>query len=81
MDFFRWLQESDSKDVDTVLEFNETDIDKAEEEHNFDAYAALLLNVTIIGCLLLAYYVKAYRIYYLPERYGVCAIFVGNALL
>ena len=41
----------------------------AEETHEFDAISALALNVTIIGCLLLAYFVKRFRIYFLPERY------------
>jgi hypothetical protein len=40
----------------------------AEEEHEFDAVSALLLNLVIIGCLLMAYFVKKFRIYYLPER-------------
>jgi hypothetical protein len=40
-----------------------------EEEHQFDALSALALNITTIGCLLLAYYVKQRRMYYLPERY------------
>jgi hypothetical protein len=40
----------------------------AEEEHQFDAISALALTVTIIGCLLLAYFVKQRRMYYLPER-------------
>ena len=47
------------------------DIAEVEEKHESDAITVLLMNVTIIGCLLLAYYVKQYRIYYLPERY-VC---------
>ena len=47
----------------------------AEEEHEFDAISALVLNITIIGCLLLAYYVKKYQIYYLPESAG--ALLVG----
>ena len=63
----RWLEETAS--TDHVVAFNETDIEAAEEEHNVDAYTSLLLNVTLIGCLMLAYYVKAYRIYCLPERY------------
>ena len=40
----------------------------AEELHEEDAYAAVFLNVTLIGCILLAYYIKKNRIYYLPER-------------
>jgi len=49
--------------------------EKAEEEHEFDAEAAFTLNVTIIGCLLLAYVVKRFRIYSLPESAG--ALLVG----
>lgn len=41
----------------------------AEEEHDFDAYTALLLNAILIICVLLSYYIKVNRIYYLPERY------------
>jgi hypothetical protein len=40
----------------------------AEEEHEFDAISALALTLTLIGCLLLAYAVKKFRMYYLPER-------------
>jgi hypothetical protein len=47
--------------------FHEAEL--VEEEHIFDAQAALVLNVTIIGCLLLAYFVKRFRIYSLPGRY------------
>lgn len=46
-----------------------------EEEHEFDAISALVLNITIIGCILLAYFVKKYQIYYLPESAG--ALLVG----
>ena len=52
-----------SNSTETVLEI-------AEEEHANDAMTALLINVTLIGCLLLAYYVKRFRIYYLPESAG-----------
>jgi Na+/glutamate symporter len=47
----------------------------AEEEHEFDAISSLVLNITIILCLLLAYFVKKYRFYYLPESAG--ALLVG----
>ena len=40
----------------------------AEEVHEEDAYAAVFLNVTLISCVLLAYFLKKYRIYYIPER-------------
>eukprot|EP00980_Cylindrotheca_fusiformis_P002919 scaffold678_cov98-Cylindrotheca_fusiformis.AAC.3 len=49
--------------------------ERAEEEHEFDAISTLVLNITIIVCLLLAYAVKRYRIYYLPESAG--ALLVG----
>ena len=54
----------------------------AEEEHEFDAISALFLNVVIIGCLLLAYFVKKFRIYYLPESAGalLVGIVVGGVL-
>lgn len=42
--------------------------EQKEEEHEFDAISALLLNLVIIGCLLMAYFVKKFRMYYLPER-------------
>lgn len=51
---------------------------KAEEEHAFDAQAALALNLVIIGCLLLAYMVKKFRIYFLPESAG--ALIVGMVI-
>ncbi len=37
--------------------------------HESDAYAAVFLNITLIGCVMLAYYIKKNRIYYVPERY------------
>lgn len=49
--------------------------EKAEEEHEFDAAAAFTLNLTIIFCLLLAYVVKRFRMYSLPESAG--ALLVG----
>jgi len=49
--------------------------EKAEKEHEFDAEAAFTLNVTIIACLLLAYVVKRFQIYSLPESAG--ALIVG----
>jgi len=50
-------------------------VEDSEEEHEFDARTAFLINVTLIGCLLLAYYVKRFRIYSLPESAG--ALLVG----
>ena len=49
--------------------------EEAVEEHEFDAQAAFILNVTIIACLLLAYAVRRFRIYSLPESAG--ALLVG----
>ena len=42
----------------------------AEEEHEFDAISAVSLNLVIIGCLLFAYFVKKFQIYYIPESSG-----------
>ena len=47
----------------TVVDFTEVEI-----EHETDAITVLLMNVVIIGCLLLAYYVRQHKIYHLPER-------------
>lgn len=54
----------------TVVNF-----DVAEEEHSSDAYAALALNFTLIVCVMMAYYVKKHKIYYLPE--SAAAMLVG----
>ena len=50
-------------------------LEEHEEEHSHDAWTTLWLNVTIVGCLLLAYCVKKFRIYALPESAG--ALLVG----
>jgi hypothetical protein len=39
----------------------------AEVVHEYDAVAALSMNVILILCLLAAYYVKHFRYYHLPE--------------
>ena len=44
--------------------------EKAEEEHTYDAVSTLSLNIILILCLLLAYTVKKFRIYSLPESAG-----------
>ena len=62
-----------SSDINITESFIEAE--KAEEEHEFDAEAAFTLNVTIIGCLLLAYLIKRFQIYSLPESAG--ALLVG----
>lgn len=56
----------------------ETPPDDAEEIHEEDAYTALTLNVTLIICILLAYYVKANRIYHVPE--SAASMLVGVVL-
>ena len=66
-----------ANDTSTTINITESFIEaeKAEEEHEFDAEAAFTLNLTIIACLLLAYVVKKFRIYSLPESAG--ALLVG----
>lgn len=51
---------------------------KADEVHAYDAVTALLINVTIIICLLAAYYVKRFRLYHLPE--SALSLMVGVLL-
>ena len=46
----------------------------SEEEHEFNAISALLLNLVIIGCLLLAYGVKKFRMYHIPESAGFLVV-------
>jgi hypothetical protein len=60
----------------TIYNATETflEADLAAETHNYDAISSLVLNITIIGCLLLAYFVKRYQIYYLPERCEQCLL-------
>ncbi|KAL7574253.1 hypothetical protein ACA910_012508 [Epithemia clementina (nom. ined.)] len=75
--------EGDEEGNSAVVPFvaNETgmeDFEHEEEEHVYDALTSLLLNVTIIGCLIFAYYVKKFRIYYLPESAG--SLIVGIIL-
>jgi hypothetical protein len=50
-------------------------LEEHEVEHERDAWTSLWLIFTLIGCLLLAYYVKKFRIYWFPESGG--AILVG----
>lgn len=57
-----------------VNETQTTALQIAEEEHEYDAVTAVLINLTLIGCLLLAYYVKRFRIYSLPESAGALLI-------
>lgn len=64
----------------TIVNITESikEAELAEEEHEFDAISALSLNLVIIGCLLLAYFVKKFRIYALPESAG--ALVVGMVI-
>jgi hypothetical protein len=50
------------------------DFDAPEEVHDTDAYSTTILTLTLIGCLLLAYYVKQHRLYFLPESAGALLI-------
>lgn len=61
---------SSAPTLDSIVE-----AEMAEEEHEFDARSALGLNLVIIGCLLLAYFVKKFKIYALPE--SAAALMVG----
>jgi Na+/glutamate symporter len=60
---------ANSTNVTTAANFN-----APEEMHDTDAYSTTILNITLIACLLLAYYVKQYRLYYLPESAGALMI-------
>lgn len=69
---------SNTNQTTTVMESNSTDIEqleKAEEEHEYDAVTTLFLNLCLICCLMLSYYVKKFRIYSFPESTG--ALLVG----
>lgn len=50
-------------------------LEHAEEEHEYDAVTTLFLNLCLICCLMLSYYVKKFRIYSFPESTG--ALLVG----
>jgi sodium/hydrogen exchanger 8 len=56
--------------------FHEAEL--VEEEHVFDAISSLALNITLIACLLMAYFVRRFRIYYLPESAG--ALIIGMVI-
>jgi len=71
--YLRFLDEDSSASAANITTNSTLEI--AEEEHAHDAVTSLYLNVTIIGCLLIAYYVKKFHIYYLPESAG--ALLVG----
>jgi hypothetical protein len=57
-----------SSENSTMAPTLEPTILNAEELHEYDAYAAVFLNVILIICVLLAYVIKEKRIYFLPER-------------
>lgn len=67
----------ESSNTSIIINITESFIEaeKVEEEHEFDAEAAFILNLTIIACLLLAYAIRRFRIYSLPESAG--ALLVG----
>lgn len=50
-------------------------LEKTEQTHEYDAVKAAILSCILIGCLLLAFCVKRFRIYSLPESAG--AMMVG----
>jgi len=76
----RWAAEVAAESVvpdDMTNATNSTfmeDFDAPEETHDTDAYSTMILNITLIVCLLLAYYVKQHRLYYLPESAGALMI-------
>ena len=54
----------------------------AEEIHEQDAYAAVFLNLILIVCILLTYYIKKNRVYFIPESAAamLAGIVVGGAV-
>ena len=64
-----YVNPTPSPTIDVEPNTTVVDIAEVEIEHETDAITVLLMNVTIIGCLLLAYYVRTHRVYHLPERY------------
>eukprot|EP00977_Amphora_coffeiformis_P021850 scaffold10022_cov170-Amphora_coffeaeformis.AAC.2 len=59
----------------TVISNSTAVLIEAEEEHEYDAVTTLFLNLCLICCLMLAYYVKKWRMYSFPESTG--ALLVG----
>jgi solute carrier family 9 (sodium/hydrogen exchanger), member 8 len=70
----------DLNNITESINNNNIAAEKAEQEHEFDAQAAFTLNLTIIACLLLAYAVRKFRIYSLPESAGalLVGVFIGG---
>ena len=54
----------------------------AEEIHEKDANEAVFLNVILIACVLLTYYIKKNRVYFLPESAAamLAGIIVGGVI-
>mmetsp|Transcript_15953 Transcript_15953/g.23791 ORF Transcript_15953/g.23791 Transcript_15953/m.23791 type:complete len:566 (-) Transcript_15953:2071-3768(-) len=50
----------------------------AEELHEEDAYAAVFLNIILIICVLVAYFIKENKLYFLPE--SAAAMIIGVAI-
>ena len=78
----RGLADETSKANNTTTTTNTTTVSnstavlvEAEIEHEYDAVTTLFLNLCLICCLMLAYYVKKFRIYSFPESTG--ALLVG----
>lgn len=59
----------------TIISNSTAAMVEAEIEHEYDAVTTLFLNLCLICCLMLAYYVKNARIYSFPESTG--ALLVG----
>jgi solute carrier family 9 (sodium/hydrogen exchanger), member 8 len=60
--------------ITNASNFLQYDFDLPEEIHDSDAYSTTFINLTLIACLLLAYFVKQYRLYCLPESAGALMI-------
>ena len=39
-----------------------------QDEHENDALSTLLINATLIACVLAAYFIKKHKVYYLPGK-------------
>jgi len=52
--------------------------DDTEREHSYDANSVVLINVTLIACIYVAYLVKRHRFYTLPE--SAAAMLTGTVI-
>jgi len=54
----------------------------AEEQHETDAYQVVFLNIILIICVLLAYFIKQYKLYFLPESAAamIIGVFIGGLI-